>query len=137
MYIAGAIPAPNEFLVKSIRAALFDRRGELIPVGSKYYRGAKLELRILQKRYWQAPLWRCADPIAILCRHTGILELSADERKELIRSLRVALGEGVLIQCNQPFSVDLEFDHSFDWHRIDSPGSLVVLLEGTESRAQL
>lgn len=141
MPMSGMLPAPTTFIVKAIRAALFNRRGELVPITSKFYRAAVLELRIAQKHYWQGPLWRCADPITFFSAGPAwppIWEaFTAEERKDLIRSLRLGLGDGVLIDHQQPFSVDMKLDRVDDWHRIDAPGSLVVLLEGIQSRAAM
>lgn len=135
MAISGQLPMPNSFVVRAIRAALFNRRGELLPIGSRHYRGAILELVIQQKPYWTGPLWKAADPATLFQSSNPLASFSAEERAEIIRSLRLQLPDSVIIMEQQPFSVVMKFDPSFEWERIDAPGSLVVLLEGTNARA--
>lgn len=137
----GQLPAPQKFLVKAIRAALFGRRGELLPITSRYYRGAIFELVVFNKRYWTGPLWRVADPAVLFaCGPVMLTSFDKDERADLIRALRCGLmntekDSGVLIEAQAPFHVEIKFDPSFEWERVDAPGSLVVLLEGSHAIA--
>lgn len=137
MWESGMIPAPDEFSIRSIRVALFSRRGELLPITARHYRGALLELYIMEKRYFAAPLWKVADPAALFAAAgpgaNGFGGFSADERIELVRSIRHTFDPGadpVVIRFGQPFRVDLKVDPRFEWDKLSSPGSLVVVLEG-------
>lgn len=136
----GTLPAPQKFVIRSIRAALFSRRGELLPVTVRHYRGAVLELRILQKLYFAAPLWKVADPAALFASSGGQWATGFDvaERLEMIRSLRHTFPDDnppVMIEWQEPFHVDLKVDPTFEWDKLSSPGSLVVVLEGSLGRA--
>lgn len=134
----GTIPAPDEFTVRSIRAALFSRRGELLPITARHYRGAILELFIMERRYFDAPLWKVADPAVLFAAAgaNGLLGFNADERLAIVSSLRHCfdVGDPPLIQSYVPFRVDLKVDPTFEWDKLSSPGSLVVVLEGTLRR---
>jgi len=130
MVLAGMLPAPCSFVIKSIRAALFNRLGELVPISSRYYRAACVDLRIAMKTYYQAPLWRLADPAAVLAPGCGgvanfLTTFDKEERTELIRALRLQFDKPPLIDVQMPFEVELKFDEDIvDWHRIDAPGTL-------------
>lgn len=139
MLLSSMLPPRQTFVLRSIRAALFNRKGEMLPVGARHYRGAILEFIVCQKPYWTGPLWRVADPATLFLSSSSLSSFNPDERAALIRSLRldleVANQQGVLISEQEPFSVKMIFDPSFEWERVDSPGSLVVLLEGSHARA--
>jgi len=141
----GILPMPHRLLIRSIRAALIDVAGALMPVSSPYYRGAVLELQIARKRYWQSPLWKVADP-ATLFLPADILKLfSVGERHEIIRSLRQQFEDSVgdangepirpQIQEREPFIVTIDFDPLLKWDSPTAPGAAVVLLEGLDARA--
>jgi len=142
MYLSSQLPAPNRFTVDSIRAVLLDRHGELVRPCSRFYHAAVLELRIAQKTYYQAPLWRVLDPLAVLATTAEAFCVAFDreERAELIRALRLQFGYAArpVIGVCQPFCVELTFNEDrAPWHRVDAPGTLVVLLEGLLERAIL
>lgn len=84
---SNTLPIPQRFVIDSIRAALFGRRGELIPIVSRYYRGIVLELHIYGKSYWTSPLWKVVDP-SVLFGSVDWSNFNRDERRELIHSLR-------------------------------------------------
>lgn len=135
LYDSGAISPPQKFLVESIRAALFARRGELIPIGSRYYRGVVLDFNVRKKTYWRSPLWRVVDP-SVLFASADWSGFDKEERLELVRSLRHTFSaeSRIWIEHSEPFGVSLMFDPSFDWQNGAAPGSLVVALEGTLGR---
>lgn len=135
MWESGMIPAPDEFSIRAIRAALFSRRGELMPIAARHYRGALVELYIMERRYFAAPLWKVADPATLFASSWD--NFTKEERLELVSSVRHTFASGadpVVIRYGQPFRVDLKFDHTFDWDKLSSPGSLVVVLEGLVRR---
>lgn len=136
----GTLPAPEKFLLRSIRAALFSRRGELLPITARHYRGALLELRIMEKLYLASPLWKVADP-AVLFASAGVGSVFAgfneNERLAIVSSLRhtfFADCDAPWIEYQAPFRVDLKVDPTFEWDKLSSPGSLVIVLEGSLSR---
>lgn len=135
MWQSGTLPAPDEFTIRSIRAALFSRRGELLPITERHYRGAILELFIMERRYCAAPLWKVADPAVLFAAAgaNGLLGFNADERLAIVSSLRhsfVDQSDPVFLRYQEPFRVDLKVDPTFEWDKLSSPGSLVVVLEG-------
>lgn len=139
MWMSGLIPAPDEFTIRSIRAALFSRRGDLLPITARHYRGALLELFILERRYFAAPLWKVVDPAVLFAAAgvNGFGGFNADERLEIVRSVRhtfAAEADPVVIRYQEPFRVDLKVDPTFEWDKLSSPGSLVVVLEGSLRR---
>jgi hypothetical protein len=146
MMESGRLPVPHRLSIRSIRVALIDVGGGLMPVSSRYYRGAVLELQIGRKRYWQSPLWKVADPATMFLSAEVLKAFSVGERHELIRSLRhqfddsvcdVADGEPIRpqIQERESFLVTIDFDPSLKWESTTAPGAAVVLLEGLDARA--
>lgn len=145
MLEAGRLPIPHRLLVRSIRAALIDVAGCLMPVSSRFYRGAVLRFQINQKIYWQSPLWKVADPATLFLQPDALQLFSVGERHELIRSLRHQFDDSAAdadgaptrpeIQERQPFLVTIDFDPLLKWDSPTAPSAAVVLLEGLDARA--
>jgi hypothetical protein len=133
----GMLPAPHRFLIRSIRAALIDVDGGLVPVNSRYYRGAVLRLQINQKIYWQSPLWKVADPATMFVQADVLKLFTVEERHELIRGLRHQFADSLRPQIEQqePFLCTIDFDPLLKWDSPTAPGAAVVLLEGFDARA--
>jgi hypothetical protein len=141
----GRLPVPHRLLIRSIRAALIDVAGALMPVSSRYYRGAVLRLQINQKIYWQSPLWKVADPATMFVPAEALKLFTVGERHELIRGLRHQFDDNVgdvnsdpirpQIRERESFICTIDFDPLLKWDSPTAPGAAVVLLEGLDARA--
>lgn len=128
-----ALDMPKRFLVKHIRCALLGRR--LFPCDSRYYRDLWLRFEINQKTMWQGPSWRCADPATTMVNPASWMAMDPVDRSDLVTLLRRPLDPPVVIDQQQPFSVIATFGEAWFEAWYAAPDRLVVLLEGTLSRA--
>ena len=102
-------------------------------VDTPLYDTLSIPLGFTERRYFSAPLWKVADPAVLFAvGANGLIPFNADERLAIVSSLRHCFDQGdpPLIQSYAPFRVDLKVDPRFEWDKLSSPGSLVVVLEG-------
>lgn len=143
MVMAGCLPAPNRFVIKSIRCVFLEPDGRPVPVTDPIYWQASLTLRVFMKQYWRSPVAYVADPMIMLAA-TDWSKITADERMNLIQCLSSPLTssqtpipgtsatcavDGVAIEQQMPF--DVEISGADNWPDRD----VLVALEGVSERA--
>lgn len=145
MYQCACMPAPNRFLIKSLRCAFFEADGSLVPVTDPIYWDATLELSICMKTYWRSPCAHVCDPANLLAA-TDWSKIPHEERLLLIDRLRssnslvsdsVNFGglilpgiDGVMIEQQQSFQVKIDGAEKWQGRR-----EVMVALEGISGRA--
>lgn len=133
---SGMLHSTQQFVVRSIRAAFRDLDGALMPVSSRYYPAAHFRFTIAQKPYYEAPLWKVADPATMFLAPDALKLFQPHERTELVRSLRqgFSAADSPLIDHAQPFHCSVDFDPAVDWRSVGAPAALIVCLEGQFAR---
>jgi hypothetical protein len=145
MWMACYLPAPERFLIKSIRCAFFEPDGSPVPVTDPIYWQSTLELNLCSKNYWRSPVAYLADPVVLLAA-TDWSAIPHEERIQLIDRLRTnnALTgkgsngsgplfpdiDGVLIDQQQSFQIKISGAENWKGRR-----EVMCALEGISGRA--
>lgn len=134
MVCSGFLPPPLKHSVCTVRCAFIGRK--ILPVSSRFYADTLLRLSVNCKSYWTGPAWKCADPVTMVLNPDTLLAMGRHKRVDLVRALRQKFTTEIVIESQQPFSVEVTFSgESWREYSDDAPERLVVLLEGQTARA--
>ena len=143
MVMPASLPAPQRFVIKSIRCAFLEADGRPVPLSDPIYWETTVTLRVYMKQYWHSLAAYVADP-QIALGATDWSKIPPAERLNLINSLSAPLTcgntpipgtsasvavEGISIEQQMPFVVQI--DNTRKWPNRE----VLVALEGICARA--
>jgi hypothetical protein len=141
MLLSKTLPTPREFLVKRLNVMFLHAGKPLRIYDTNLYGRTSIDFQINQKRYWQSPAWKCANPLAVFGTEKEISEFAerwlgatfngATFNREVLWNGKIKI-DGLFLSWQEHFCV--EADICAD---IPADTQLVVDLDGVGSRAIL
>lgn len=157
MWISAMLPASEDFVATGIKCVFLEPDGELIPLTHSLYWTSSVEFYISNRRYWQSIAAEVVDPILLtnveewnkldLDRKIRLMKRFGSQLVgESIRADRIIVPafpedqrssrhqpdvQGVMISCQQNFSVKIDHDGKWPLCRI------LCVLQGTSCRPVL